>query len=99
MLQTNVLMYRSPGYALTLISTSTAATIHSAEAVSSSTLASEEQVPEDLGIAAAQSLLEEILRGGCIDQGSEALVATLMTLGREGDVVRCLIAGPLSPFL
>jgi len=90
---------KSPGYALTLVSTSTTSVIHSSEATSHSANANEQNTPEDIGIQAAYSLLAEIASGGCVDRGVEALVCTLMALGKEGDLVRCRIGGPLSPFL
>ena len=77
--------------------------LHSAEACSvspGSTVGdSEQSTPEDLALVAARSLLSEIVRGGCVDRGCESLVTTMMTLGTEGDVVRCLVGGPLDAFL
>ena len=54
--------------------------------------------PEDVGEAAAQALLLEITRGGCLDRGAEWFMATLMALGGD-DIRRCRIAGPLEPVL
>lgn len=44
--------------------------------------------PEDLALHASRSLLEEIAKGGCVDQSHQWLVLLLMVLGRE-DVARC----------
>ena len=81
---------RSPGYAVSLVATSTTGAMHSAEQVSHAGAA-----PEDVGTAAARLLLEEIARGGCVDRSHQPLVLTLMALGPE-DVARCRM-GPLSP--
>lgn len=98
---------RSPGYAITLVASSTSHVIHSAEATSCpppSTTATDPSsgavterftppVPEDLGQFAARLLLEEIKRGGCADRGWEWLVSTMLVLGAE-DVGRVKVAGP-----
>ena len=92
---------RSPGYALTLTSSSTTGVTHSAEATSSTfhSHPDTQATPEDLAISVAQALLAELVRGGAIDRGCEAMVLTLMAMGKEGDVVRCLLGSPLSSFL
>jgi RNA 3'-terminal phosphate cyclase-like protein len=79
---------RSPGYALSLVAESTTATLHCAEAVSQPGVA-----PEDIALQAALSLLNEIERGGCVDQKHQILVLLLMVLGSE-DVGRCRMAEP-----
>ncbi|KWU42061.1 18S rRNA biogenesis protein [Rhodotorula sp. JG-1b] len=100
---------KSPGYAITLVATSTSHVIHSAEASScpppsskvssSSTTRTADSpgwtppVPEDLGLLAARQLLAEIKRGGCCDRGWEWLVTTMLVLGAE-DVGRVKVAGP-----
>ncbi|WFD33366.1 hypothetical protein MCUN1_000179 [Malassezia cuniculi] len=81
---------RSPGYALSLVATSTTGAMHSAEQVSQPGTA-----PEDIGLAAARLLLDAIQRGGCVDRSHQPMVLTLMALGPE-DVARCRM-GPLSP--
>ncbi|TNY22320.1 RNA 3'-terminal phosphate cyclase/enolpyruvate transferase [Rhodotorula diobovata] len=101
---------KSPGYAITLVASSTSHVLHSAEATScpppasssSSSAAAAEPahppVPEDLGIAAARLLLDEVRRGGCVDRGWEWLVTTMLVLGGE-DVGRVVVAGPFEAFL
>lgn len=98
---------RSPGYAITLLASSTSHVLHSAEATScppppsaSSSTAepAHPPVPEDLGIAAARLLLDEVRRGGCVDRGWEWLVTTMLVLGGE-DVGRVVVAGPFEAFL
>ncbi|GAA6063316.1 hypothetical protein JCM10212_005484 [Sporobolomyces blumeae] len=104
---------KSPGYALTLLASSTSHVLHSAEASScppppassSSSSSSSRAVaeswtpptPEDLGIEAARKLLTEIRRGGCVDRGWEWLVTTMIVLGGE-DVGKVKVAGPFDAF-
>ena len=52
-------------------------------------------LPEDLGKNVAQSLLEEIYRGGCVDSCAQSLAFTLMALGPP-DVSK-ILTGPLTP--
>jgi len=79
---------KSPGYALSLVAETTTSALHCAEAVSRPGVA-----PEDIALQAARSLLNEIERGGCIDQRHQTLVLLLMVLGSE-DVGRCRMAEP-----
>ncbi|ORY57395.1 RNA 3'-terminal phosphate cyclase/enolpyruvate transferase [Leucosporidium creatinivorum] len=96
---------KSPGYALTLLASSTSHVLHSSESSSCppSTSTGEKPEgwtppsPEDLGIMAARQLLEEIRRGGCVDRGWEWLVSLMLVLGGE-DVGRATVAGPFEPF-
>ncbi|GAA5958279.1 hypothetical protein JCM10213_007122 [Rhodosporidiobolus nylandii] len=94
---------KSPGYAITLVATSTSHVLHSAEASSCpppSHPPSERHtppVPEDLGVQVARLLLEEIKRGGCVDRGWEWLVTTLLVLGGE-DVGKVMLGGPFDAF-
>jgi RNA 3'-terminal phosphate cyclase-like protein len=90
---------RSPGYALTLVATSTTTVLRSAEATSSNTPddKQDQKTPEDVGVMAARQLLAEIERGGCIDRGMEWLVCLLLLLSGE-DVGRVRL-GPMEPFL
>jgi len=53
-------------------------------------------VPENLGIEAAASLLEEVRKGGCIDTGAQSIAFLLMCLGPE-DVSRIRV-GTLSQY-
>ncbi|SCV67296.1 BQ2448_5942 [Microbotryum intermedium] len=92
---------KSPGYALTLVASSTSQVLHSTEASSCPPLRKPENwappSPEELGVQAAQELLEEIRRGGCVDRGWEWLVTLMLVLGGE-DVGKCTIAGPFDAF-
>ncbi|GAA5990429.1 hypothetical protein JCM11641_007942 [Rhodosporidiobolus odoratus] len=97
---------KSPGYAITLVSSSTSHVLHSAEASSCPppTSASDPPaerftppVPEDLGVQVARLLLEEIKRGGCVDRGWEWLVTTMLVLGGE-DVGKVMLGGPFDAF-
>ena len=97
---------KSPGYGLTLVSTSTTSAIHSAEAISQPTGSGEQEraehleqkTPEELGAQAAFELLDNIAGGSCVDRGMEWLACLCMALGSE-DVGRVRICGPLSPLL
>jgi RNA 3'-terminal phosphate cyclase-like protein len=101
-------LYRSPGYGLTLLSQSTTSALHTSETISipatsranpsdHSTPSSEQafQTPEDLALNAARALLEQVSRGGCVDESYQWLVCMLMVLGSE-DVARCRM-GTLTP--
>ncbi|GAA5846524.1 hypothetical protein JCM5353_008481 [Sporobolomyces roseus] len=96
---------KSPGYAITLLSSSTSHVLHSSESSScrpsTSSTESESttpQTPEDLGIEAARQLLSEIRRGGCVDRGWEWLVTTMLVLGGE-DVGKVKVGGAMEAFL
>ena len=52
------------------------------------------QLPEDLGIACSELLLEEISRGGCIDSIHQPLAVLLMAFSPE-DVSK-ISTGPLT---
>ncbi|KAM0746230.1 18S rRNA biogenesis protein [Meredithblackwellia eburnea MCA 4105] len=92
---------KSPGYALTLLSTSTTQVLHSSESASSPPSSTtidpsrtqQQQTPEDLALLAARQLLHEIRRGGCVDRGWEWLVTLMLVLGGE-DVGRVKVGGP-----
>ena len=95
--------FRSPGYGLTLLSQSTTSALHTAETISvpapsrsnpsdhadpTTNSSNTFQTPEDLALNAARALLEQISRGGCVDESYQWLVCLLMVLGSE-DVARC----------
>lgn len=56
----------------------------------------EPSVPEDIGTHAANLLLEEIYRGGCVTSSFQSLAALWMVLTQR-DVSKFL-TGPLSPY-
>jgi len=86
---------KSPGFGVLLTAETTTGVMLSAEACSNPS-GSGVSVPEDLGLLAAQRLLEEIYRGGCADSLSQSLAALYMCLGQT-DVSKYLV-GPLSPY-
>lgn len=91
---------KSPGFALTLLASTTSTALHSAEATSCLTSASAQASPpspEDVGVAAARALLAEISRGGCIDHGFEWIACLFLALAGENDVGRIKIGGLLDP--
>ncbi|PWZ03629.1 18S rRNA biogenesis protein [Testicularia cyperi] len=79
---------KSPGFAITLLATSTTGAICSAEAASTPT---EPGLPEDLAVQAARSLLAEIAQRGCIDTAHQPLTLLLMALSPQ-DVAKCTLA-------
>lgn len=81
---------KSPGFAITLLATSTTGAIYSAEAVSK---ASEPGLPEDLAQSAARMLLTEIAQRGCIDRAHQPFALLLMALSPQ-DVAKCTMATP-----
>jgi len=86
---------KSPGFGVMLTAETTTGVMLSAEACSNAS-GSGVSVPEDVGLLAAQRLLEEIYRGGCADSLSQSLAALYMCLGQT-DVSKYLV-GPLSPY-
>lgn len=82
---------KSPGYALTLLSTSTTSALHSAEAISHPT-----STPEDVAVLACRRLLDQIRRGGCVDKHFEWLAVLFLLLSNQTDVGRIKIGGPIS---
>lgn len=75
----------SPGFGVTLTATTTAGCMLSVQRQvgrAGSATATEDGpvLPEDLGAAAANALLDEIERGGCIDSSCQPLVLAFMAL-------------------
>ncbi|KAL0581568.1 hypothetical protein V5O48_000497 [Marasmius crinis-equi] len=79
---------KSPGYALSLVAESTTSALYCAEAVSQAGIA-----PEDIALQATRALLDEVQKGGCVDQKHQSLVLIMMVLGSE-DVGRCRMSLP-----
>eukprot|EP00741_Cyanophora_paradoxa_P006305 tig00000989_g6112.t1 len=82
---------RSPGFALSLVAESTTGTLLCAEKVGEAG-----SMPEDIGTAAARLLMEEIMKGGCVDTSAQGTMLLLMALGPE-DVSKIRL-GKLSPY-
>jgi len=82
---------QSPGYGLTLVAESSTGAFMSAEV-----MAERQTLPEDLAENCVNHLLEEILRGGCIDTTNQSIVLAMMALGPE-DLTRLRI-GNLSDY-
>lgn len=96
----------SPGYGLTLVAETTTGCLISAEAAATqgardaaaagADAAEPLVVPEDIGRAAAQLLLEEVSRGGVTDGTHQGLLLLMAALGpEEMNEVRL---GPLTPY-
>ncbi|TKY89972.1 hypothetical protein EX895_001270 [Sporisorium graminicola] len=79
---------KSPGFAITLLATSTTGAIYSTEAASAT---ENPGLPEDLALRAARSLLAEVAANGCVDRCHQPLVLLLMALS-PSDVARCTMA-------
>jgi len=85
----------SPGFGIFLVAETTEGVFYHGEAMCNPKGSNELQlVPEDVGKKAAESLLSEIYRGGCLDSSAQALAATFMSLC-DKDVSKFLF-GPLS---
>jgi RNA 3'-terminal phosphate cyclase-like protein len=69
---------RSPGFALSLVSSSTTGALHCAETVSSAG-----RTPEEVALEASYSLLTEIASRGCAPRSHQSLLLVLMALGPQ----------------
>lgn len=87
---------RSPGFGISLVAESTTGSILSIQTASTPTGEGVSVVPEDLGREAAEMLLEEIYRGGCVDSRHQSLALLYMILGQR-DVSK-IVTGPLTPY-
>ena len=91
----------SPGYGILLVAETTTGRMLGTEAVIAGEGGlqqqfGEQQVPEDVGKAAACSLLEEVSKGGVVDTSHQALVLLMCAFGpEEMNEVRL---GPLTPY-
>lgn len=80
---------KSAGYGVTLLAETTEHYNYCAEM-----MGIEGQLPEDLGMACSELLLEEIARGGCVDSIHQPLAVLLMAFSPE-DVSK-ISTGPLT---
>ena len=88
---------KSPGYGLVLFAETTEGVILSAEANSLPRGTDyNNMTAEDVGILAANYLLDEIYKGGCTDSVNQSLAAIMMTLC-EPNVVK-FTTGPFTPY-
>ena len=87
---------RSPGYGLTLVAESTSdASCGLSEELTCDASAMEKQVSaEEIGIAAAKLLLDQIKRGGCVDSHHQHTALILMAL--SPDTITNVRLGPLT---
>ncbi|UZJ57425.1 hypothetical protein CBS101457_006745 [Exobasidium rhododendri] len=69
---------KSPGFALSLVSSSTTGALHCAETVSSAG-----RTPEEVALEASYSLLLEISTKGCVPRSHQPLLLVLMALGPQ----------------
>lgn len=87
---------KSAGFGLVLTAETTTGAFLSAEVCSNPKGNDQVSVPEELGMAGAKLLLEEIFRGGCVDSTNQSLMVLFMTLSQR-DVSK-LVTGPLSNY-
>jgi RNA 3'-terminal phosphate cyclase-like protein len=71
-------LFRSPGFALSLVSSSTTDALQCAETVSLPG-----RTPEDVALEASYSLLTEIATKGCVPRSHQSLLLMLMALGPQ----------------
>ncbi|XP_037028162.1 probable RNA 3'-terminal phosphate cyclase-like protein [Bradysia coprophila] len=87
----------SPGFGINLVAETTDGVFYSTDVVSNAVSSGQDpSIPEDLGVAAAHKLLEEIYRGGCVDSSFQWLVALFMALAQK-DVSKFLV-GPFTGY-
>jgi len=87
---------KSPGFGISLVAETTTGAMLCVQTASAPAGEGQSVVPEDLGKQAAEMLLEEIYRGGCIDSRHQSLVFLYMILGQR-DVSK-ILTGPLTPY-
>nr|CAB3265499.1 RNA 3'-terminal phosphate cyclase-like protein [Phallusia mammillata] len=89
---------KSPGFGICLHGETTTGKFLAAESCSVPRGDTDEEpsVPEDVAVNAANSLLEEIYKGGCVDSNSQYLSLLFMALG-EQDVQKVMF-GPLTSY-
>ncbi|XP_065567830.1 RNA 3'-terminal phosphate cyclase-like protein isoform X2 [Artemia franciscana] len=87
----------SPGYGIVLIAETTKGAFLVAESSSNPINSGKPpSVPEDIGLEAANRLLQEIYRGGCVDSNCQSSTLLFMALYQK-DVSK-IMTGPLSPY-
>ncbi|KAF5292854.1 hypothetical protein FQR65_LT11106 [Abscondita terminalis] len=88
---------KSPGYGIHLVAETNEGIFYVAEQMSQSGSGSSNSlVPEEVGVKAAQCLLQQIYLGGCVDSCAQSLAILLMGLSRN-DVSKIMV-GPLSNY-
>lgn len=87
---------KSPGYGIVLIAETTEGAVLAAEANSLPRGTDNNMTAEDVGILAANYLLDEVYKGGCADTVNQSLVAIMMTLCEPNVVKFC--TGPFTPY-
>ena len=85
----------SPGFGIFLTAETTEGVFYHGEAMSQPKGAEQSQsIPEEVGEAAAEKLLDEIYKGGCADSSAQMLATTFMALC-DKDASKLLL-GPLT---
>ena len=87
----------SPAFGLTLVAETLNGTFLCGEACSMPRGSrSEPSIPEDVAVKAANNLLEEIYRGGCVDSAHQHLAFLYMAINQK-DISK-ILTGVISPF-
>ncbi|KAK4872494.1 hypothetical protein RN001_014523 [Aquatica leii] len=87
----------SPGYGIHLVAETNQGVFYVAEQMSQPpSEGGHVSVPEEVGVKAAQCLLQQIYLGGCVDPCAQSLAVLLMALSRN-DVSKIMV-GPLSDY-
>ena len=87
----------SPGFGISIYAETTNGAIIAAEACSSPRGSdTEPDVPEDIGVKAANDLLEEVYKGGFVDSCNQYIALLFMAVGEQD--VRKVLFGPLTPY-
>jgi len=81
------------GYGMSLVAETTEGCFLAAEAMTDPQGSGLPRSPEEIGKEAAMRLLDQIYLGGCVDQGSQALMCLMMAMN-SNNVVKCM-TGPL----
>lgn len=89
---------KSPGFGICLYGETTTGKYLAAEACSlpAGNSDNEQLVAEDVGVKAANCLLEEICKGGCVDSDSQCFSLLFMALGEQD--VQKVVFGPLTTY-
>ncbi|KAK5639907.1 hypothetical protein RI129_010718 [Pyrocoelia pectoralis] len=87
---------KSPGFGIHLVAETTQGVFYIAEQMSQPAQGADVSLPEDVGVKAAQCLLQQIYLGGCVDPAAQSVSVLHMALSRN-DVSKIMV-GPLSNY-
>ena len=87
---------KSPGFGICLYAETTNGHVLAAETYARKDMENQSLVPEDIGKLAANTLLEEICSGGCVDSCNQYLAALYLALGDQN--VGKILVGNLTSY-